>query len=114
MNALFDKIEHYTYETVRDVDDKMNSIGGSYDIPLEVIDKNVEIIHTLHKILTNHLFEFSFNLHTVSELIDKIKDDDRKQQVIDNLYNDTLIADMMMAIRAANKASETFTSVIEG
>lgn len=114
MNAPFDKIEYYTSETVRDVDDKMNSIGGDESIPLDVIAKNIEDIHTLHKMLTNYLFEFSFNLHTVSELIDKIKDDDRKQQVIDNLFNDTLIADMMMAIRAANKASENFTAVIEG
>ena len=52
MNAPFNKIEYYTSETVRDVDDKMNSIGESYDIPLEVIDKNVEILNTLHKMLT--------------------------------------------------------------
>ena len=114
MNALFDKIEYYTSETVRDVDDRMNSIGGDESIPLDVIAKNIEDIHSLHKMLTNHLFKFSLTLNTVNKLIEKIKDEDRKQQVIDNLFNDTLIADIMMGIRAANKASENFTAVIEG
>ena len=114
MNTHFDKIEYYASETVRNVDNKMNSIGGDESIPLDVIAKNIEDIHSLHKLLTNDLFKFSLTLNTINKLIEKIKDDDRKQQVIDNLYNDTLIADMVMAIRAANKVSENFTAVIEG
>lgn len=113
MNAPFDKIEYYTSETVCDVDDRMNSIGGDESIPLDVISNNIEILHTLHRMLSNYLFEFSFHLNTVKELIGKIKDDYHKQQVIENLYNDTLIADMMMAIRADNKVAENFTSIIE-
>lgn len=85
MNAPFDKIEYYTSETVRDVDDKMNSIGGDESIPLDVIAKNIEDIHSLHKMLTNYIFEFSLNLNTVNKLIEKVKDDDRKKQVIDNV-----------------------------
>ena len=114
MTNLFDSIEHNTFETIRDVEDKVNSVGGSSNIVLDFISNNIESIHQNHKALKNYLYIFSLQLNTIKELIGKIEDEDRKKQIIDNLYNDSLIADILMNVRAANKVSENFTSFIEG
>ena len=114
MTNPFDRIEHNTFETIRDVEDKVNSIGGSPNIVLDFISNNLESIHQSHNVLKNHLYIFSLKLNTIKELIGKIEDEERKNQIIDNLHNDSLISDILMNIRAANKVSENFTSTIEG
>lgn len=106
MTNPFDRIEHNTFETIRDVDDKMNSIGGSSTIVLDYISNNLESIHQNYKTLKNYLYIFSNQLNTIKELIGKIEDEDRKKQIIDSLYNDSLISDILMNVRAANKISE--------
>ena len=114
MTNPFDSIEHNTLETIRDVEDKVNSIDGSSTIVLDVISDNIESIHQSYKVLKNHLYTFSLKLNAIKELIGKIEDEDRKMQIIDNLYNDSLLSDILMNVRAANKVSENFTSIIEG
>lgn len=114
MTNPFDRIEHNTSETIRDVEDKMNSIGGSSSIVLDFISDNIESIHQSHKVLKNYLYTFSLKLNTIKELIGKIEDEDRKNQIIDNLNNDSLLSDILMNVRAANRVSENFTSMIEG
>ncbi len=113
MTTPFDSIEHNTFETIRDVEDKVNSIGGSSNIVLDYISNNLESIHQSHKALKNYLYIFSLKLNTIKELIGKIEDEERKNQIIDNLYNDTLISDILMNVRAANRVSENFTSILE-
>ena len=113
MTNPFDRIEHNTSETIRDVEDKVNSIGGGPSIVLDVISYNIESIHQYHKALKNYLYIFSLKLNTIKELLGKIEDEDRKKQIIDNLYNDSLLSDILMNVRAANKVSENFTSIIE-
>ena len=114
MTNPFDRIEHNTFETIRDVEDKVNSIGGSPNIVLDFISDNIESIHQSHNALKNYLYIFSLKLNTIKELIGKIEDEERKNQIIDNLHNDSLISDILMNIRAANRVSENFTSTIEG
>lgn len=113
MTNPFDRIEHNTFEKIRDVDNKVNSIGGSPSIVLDFISDNIESIHQSYKVLKNCLYTFSLKLNTIKELIGKIEDEDRKNQIIDSLYNDTLISDILMNVRAANKVSENFTSILE-
>lgn len=114
MTNPFDRIEHNTSETIRDVEDKMVSVGGSSNIVLDFISNNIESIHQSYKVLKNHLYIFSNQLNTIKELLGKIEDEDKKKQIIDNLYNDSIIADILMNVRAANMVSENFTSMIEG
>ena len=114
MTNPFDSIEHNTYETIRDVEDKMNSIGGSSSIVLDFISDNIESIHQSYKVLKNYLYIFSLELNTIKELIGKIEDEDRKMQIIDNLFDDSLLSDILMNVRAANRVSENFTSILEG
>lgn len=114
MTNPFDSIEHNTLETIRDVEDKVNSIGGGSSVVLDVISVNIESIHQSYKVLKNHLYTFSLKLNTIKELLGKIEDEDRKMQIVDNLYNDSLLSDIIMNVRAANRVSENFTSILEG